>query len=213
MKSLDLSNSAIDEAIIAFAMNDEPLPMLNGFPVRLIVPGYFATYWVKSLTNIRLLDKIDDNFWMKTAYRIPDTPGGTTTPEEFKTGKVPTVPIARMPIRSFLISPDGSTKIPAGLPVQLKGIAFSGYGGVKKVEISDDNGATWKDAHLGEDFGAYSFRTWSFSWTPKRPAIYQIAVRATDEKGNIQPDKNVWNASGYMWNKIERNEITVGRAS
>jgi DMSO/TMAO reductase YedYZ molybdopterin-dependent catalytic subunit len=213
MKSLDLSNSAIDEAIIAFAMNNEPLPMLNGFPVRLIVPGYFATYWVKSLTNIRLLDKLDDNFWMKTAYRIPDTPGGTTTPEEFKTGKVPTVPIARMPVRSFLISPDGSTKIPAGLPVQLKGIAFSGYGGVKKVEISDDNGATWKGAHLGEDFGDYSFRTWSFSWTPKQPAIYQIAVRATDEKGNIQPDKNVWNASGYMWNKIERNEITVGRAS
>jgi DMSO/TMAO reductase YedYZ molybdopterin-dependent catalytic subunit len=213
MKSLDLGNPVIDEAIVAFAMNNEPLPMLNGFPVRLIVPGYFATYWVKSLTNVRLLDKIDDNFWMKAAYRIPDTPGGTTTPEEFKTGKVPTVPIGKMPVRSFLISPDDSTKIPAGLPVQLKGIAFSGYGSVKKVEVSDDNGASWKETKLGEDFGTYSFRTWSFSWTPKQPAIYQIAVRATDEKGNTQPESNIWNASGYMWNKIERHEITVGRAA
>src|SRR5262249_49856617 len=80
LKSLDLDNPVIDECLIAYAMNGEPLPMLNGFPVRLVVPGYFATYWMKCLTWIRVLDKVDENFWMKTAYRMPDTPRGTTTP-------------------------------------------------------------------------------------------------------------------------------------
>jgi DMSO/TMAO reductase YedYZ molybdopterin-dependent catalytic subunit len=213
MKSLDLNNPAIDECIVAFTMNDEPLPMLNGFPLRLIVPGYFATYWLKALSWIRVLDKPDDNFWMKTAYRIPDTPRGTTTPDEFKTGKIGTIPIARMPVRSFLISTNGSTKIPAGLPLRLQGIAFSGYGGIKRVEVSEDNGVNWRDAHLGEDAGEYSFRSWSLAWSPKRSGRYQLAVRATDAKGNIQPDEVVWNPGGYLWNKIERQEIIVGDAS
>src|ERR1700730_8333023 len=127
MKSLDLSNPVIDEVILAYAMNNKPLPMLNGFPLRVIVPGFFATYWLKSLSSIRILDKPDDNFWMKTAYRIPDTPHGTTTPDEVKAGRVRTIPIAQIPVRSFLISPDGSRKIPAGFALELKGIAFSGF--------------------------------------------------------------------------------------
>jgi len=145
-------------------MNGEPLPMLNGFPVRLVVPGYFATYWTKSLTWIRVLETPDENFWMKTAYRIPDTPRGTTTPEQMKAGKVKTIPIERMPVRSFLISPDGSSKIPVGLGVTLRGMAFSGYGKVVKVEVSDDGGSSWKAAELGEDHGAYSFRGWQAAW-------------------------------------------------
>src|SRR5579863_9961967 len=213
MKSLDLTNPVIDECLVAYAMNGEPLPMLNGFPARLIVPGYFATYYVKSLSWIRLLDAPDDNFWMKTAYRIPDMPRGNTTPEEMKSGKVATVPIARMPVRSFLISPDGSTKIPAGFPLRLRGIAFSGYGGIKKVEVSTDNGANWSEAHLGLDSGEYSFRTWSLDWIPRSAGRYPLAVRATDAKGNVQPDEGVWNPGGYLWNKIERQEIVVGDAS
>lgn len=213
MKSLDLTNAVLDECVVAYAMNDEPLPMLNGFPARLIVPGYFATYWLKSLSFIRVLDTPDDNFWMKAAYRIPDTPRGSTTPDEMKTGKVATVPIARMPVRSFLISPDGRDKIPAGFPLRLRGIAFSGYGTIKKVEVSTDNGANWMEARLGADTGEYSFRTWSLDWTPKAAARYQVAVRATDAKGNAQPDEGVWNPGGYLWNKVERQEIVVGDAS
>jgi DMSO/TMAO reductase YedYZ molybdopterin-dependent catalytic subunit len=212
MKSLDLDNPVIDECVVAYAMNGEPLPMLNGFPVRLVVPGYFATYWMKCLTWIRVLDKTDENFWMKTAYRIPDTPRGTTTPEAMKAGGVKTVPIGRMPVRSFLISPDGSGKIPAGMTVNLRGTTFSGYGRVTKVEISEDDLKTWKPAQLGEDFGAYSFRTWDLAWTPKTTGKFSIAVRATDEKGNAQSDEPVWNAGGYLWNKIERHEFVVGAA-
>jgi DMSO/TMAO reductase YedYZ molybdopterin-dependent catalytic subunit len=213
MKSLDLTNAALDESIVAYLMNGEPLPMLNGFPVRLVVPGYFATYWTKCVSWIRVLDTPDDNFWMKTAYRIPDTPRGTTTPEDMKAGKVKTIPIERMPVRSFLISPDGGTKIPAGLGVTLRGMAFSGYGKVVKVEVSDDGGSNWKAAELGEDHGTYSFRGWKSTWTPNSPGKYTIAVRATDEKGNVQPDEPVWNAGGYLWNKIEKQELVAGKAN
>jgi DMSO/TMAO reductase YedYZ molybdopterin-dependent catalytic subunit len=213
MKSLDLTNRVLDESIVAFAMNDEPLPVLNGFPARLVVPGYFATYWLKSLSFIRVLDAPDDNFWMKSAYRIPDTPSGTTTPEAMKAGNVATVPIARMPVRSFLISPDGAAKIPAGFPLRLRGIAFSGHGGIRKVEVSTDDGVHWSNARLGTDAGEYSFRTWSFEWTPKAAGRYRVAVRATDAKGNVQSDESVWNPGGYLWNRIERQEIVVGDAS
>jgi DMSO/TMAO reductase YedYZ molybdopterin-dependent catalytic subunit len=211
LKSLDLNDPVIDDAIVAYAINDEQLPMLNGFPVRLVVPGYFATYWVKSLSWIRVLDKRDENFWMKTGYRIPDTPHGTTTPEDVKAGKVKTVPINRMPVRSFIVTPDGGSKLVAKLPVSVRGIAFSGYGAVDKLDVSTDDGKTWHAAELGEDHGPYSFRTWSFAWAPAKPGRYVIAARATDAKGNVQPDEDVWNPGGYLWNRIERQEITVGR--
>ena len=213
LKSLDLRNPILDECVVAYLMNGEPLPMLNGFPVRLVVPGYFATYWTKCLTWIRILNTPDDNFWMKTAYRVPDTPRGNTTPEDMKVGNVKTVPIERVPVRSFLISPDGTSKIPMGMSIKLRGIAFSGFGGVNRVEVSDDGGKTWFTAELGENHSPYSFRTWEAAWTAKSPGRQTLAVRATDEKGNRQPDEPVWNAGGYLWNRIERQEIVVGNAS
>jgi DMSO/TMAO reductase YedYZ molybdopterin-dependent catalytic subunit len=212
LKSLDLSNPVLDECVVAYLMNGEPIPMLNGFPVRLIVPGYFATYWTKGLSWIRVLDKADENFWMKTAYRVPDTPRGNTTPEDVKAGTVKTVPIGRMPVRSFAITPDGASKIPAGMNVTVRGIAFSGYGGVVKVDISDDGGKNWSGAKLGENFGPYSFRTWETQWAPKTAGRNSLMVRATDEKGNTQPDAPEWNAGGYLWNRIERLEIVAGSA-
>jgi len=213
LKSLEATNPVLDECVVAYLMNGEPLPMLNGFPVRLVVPGYFATYWTKSLSWIRVLSAPDENFWMKTAYRVPDTPRGNVTPEEAKAGGVKTVPIGRMPVRSFLIAPDGATKIPAGMSVTLRGIAFSGFAGVRRVEVSDDGMKTWKTAALGEDHGAYSFRTWELPWSAKMAGRYTLAVRATDEKNNTQPDEAVWNPGGYMWNRVERQEIVVGEAS
>lgn len=210
LKSLDLDNPVLDECIVAYAMNGEPLPMLNGFPVRLVVPGYFATYWMKCLTWIRVLDKRDDNFWMKTAYRIPDTPRGDTTPEAVSSGTVKTIPINRMPVRSFLVSPEGDAKIPAGMTVQIRGVAFSGHGDVNKVEVSLDGLKTWQPARLAADFGRYSFRTWDFAWTPKAPGRYTLAVRASDSAGNAQRDQPTWNPGGFLWNRIERQDIFVG---
>lgn len=212
LKSLELTNPVIEECVVAYAMNGEPLPMLNGFPARLVVPGYFSTYWMKCLSWIRVLDKADENFWMKTGYRVPDTARGNTTPEEVKAGTVKMAPIGRMPVRSFAIAPDGSTKIPAGMRITVRGVAFSGYGRVVKVELSDDGGKNWRAAKLGEDHGAYSFRTWEAPWTAKAPGKYSLMVRATDEKGNVQPDETVWNPGGYLWNRIERLELVAGNA-
>jgi len=84
LKSLELTNTALDETIVAYLMNGEAAAMLNGFPVRLVVLGNFATYWTKSLSWIRALETPDDNFWMKTAYRIPGHAARTTTPEDMK---------------------------------------------------------------------------------------------------------------------------------
>ena len=212
LKSLELTNPVIEECVVAYAMNGEPLPMLNGFPARLVVPGYFSTYWMKCLSWIRVLDKADENFWMKIGYRVPDTARGNTTPEEVKAGTVKMAPIGRMPVRSFAIAPDGSTKIPAGMRISVRGVAFSGYGRVVKVELSDDGGKNWQAAKLSEDYGAYSFRMWEAPWTAKAPGKYSLMVRATDKKGNVQPDETVWNPGGYLWNRIERLELVAGNA-
>ena len=84
---------------------------------------------------------------------------------------------------------------------------------LKKSKSSTDNGANWSEARLGHEEGEYSFRTWLHEWTPKTAGRHQVAVRATDSKGNVQLDEGVWNPGGYLWNKIERQEIVVGDAS
>jgi hypothetical protein len=214
LKSIDANDPVLGEAIVAYAMNDAPLPMLNGFPVRLVVPGKFATYWMKHLTWIRALTQEDKNFWMLPAYRIPDIPRGDTTPADVAAGRVKMVPIGsvNLPVRSFIIAPDGASKLLPGLPVRVQGIAFSGDGPVTKVEVSADDGKTWATAALGADLGPHAFRTWEFRWAPPRPGTYTLAVRATDAKGHVQPDSGVWNPGGYLWNKIERQDVVVGTA-
>ncbi|WP_337844952.1 molybdopterin-dependent oxidoreductase [Thermus sp.] len=211
IKSLDLNDPVMEEVILAYLMNGEPLPMLNGFPLRLVVPGKFATYWLKHLTWIRALTEEDKNFWMASAYKVPDTPNGSTTPEDVAAGRVKTVPIGHfnMPVRSFIVDPDGSYPLLAGVPVKVRGVAFSGHGRVVKVEVSTDDGKTWRPAMLGPDYGPYSFRTYEFTWRPSQPGEYILAVRATDEKGNVQPDTPIWNPGGYLWNKIERQKVVV----
>src|SRR5258708_21376405 len=117
-----------------------------------------------------------------TPRGTPAPPGGTPPPAEAATGTLKTVPIGhvRMPVRSFIVVPDGSSKLPPGLPVRVQGIAFSGDGAVKKVEFSEDDGRSWAAATLGADHGAYSFRTWEHIWRPSRAGTHVIAVRPTD---------------------------------
>lgn len=212
LKSLSLTPDLLDNCILAYAMNGEPLPLLNGFPLRVVVPGYFATYWVKALGTLRLLDKPDDTYWMKTAYRMPDTPDGSTTPEELASGKVQKVPIGRMPVRSLIVAPDGSAKLPVGFPFLVRGIAFSGHGAVTRVEVSSDGGVSWKLADLGEDLGPHAFRTWSFAWRPSQPGKAQLVVRATDAAGHTQSDAPFWNPGGYGYARLDRQEVMVGLA-
>jgi DMSO/TMAO reductase YedYZ molybdopterin-dependent catalytic subunit len=203
-KSLDLAVAQADDVMVAYAMNGAPLPLLNGYPVRLIVPGWYATYWVKMLSAITVLDHVDDNFWMKSAYRIPDTPDNSVVPGA--TG-FPTIPINKMRVRSFITNIAEGATLTAGSQT-VRGIAFDGGSGIARVELSSDGGTTWHQATLEHDYGNYSFRRWHATFDAK-PGPQKLAVRATGNDGATQPVKQGWNPSGYLRSTIETYAVTV----
>jgi DMSO/TMAO reductase YedYZ molybdopterin-dependent catalytic subunit len=198
VKALDIDHARDGEVMLAFAMNGQDLPHLNGYPLRLVVPGYYGTYWVKHLNKITVLDSVLDNFWMKTAYRIPDNacacvaPGGK--PEN-------TVPIGRFNVRSFITNLQDGARIRAGETL-VRGIAFDGGSGIKDVALSTDGGKSWESTMLGQDLGNYSFRPWRAHLKLAR-GTHELMVRATSMKGEVQPIAASWNPSGYMRNVIE----------
>lgn len=206
LKSLAVDHARDGEVMLAYQMNGAQLPLLNGFPLRLVVPGWYATYWVKAITEIEVLDKPDENFWMKTAYLIPDTPGANVKPGEsgFKS-----VPINRMVPRSFLTSFADGQAVAAGAKLGLRGIAFGGDCGVAKVDVSVDGGATWRPAQLGRDEGAYSFRQWTAEAMAPSTGAFAVQVRCTNTKGEAQPAAANWNPGGFMRNLIETTQLKV----
>lgn len=206
LKSLPAEKAMEEDVMIAYEMNGEPLPMLNGFPARLVVPGHFATYWVKSLHEITVLPKKFEGFWMDPAYRIPDTACACVPP-----GAKPkkTVPITRMNTRSLIVTPSGGERLPAGRPTEIMGIAFSGGYSIRDVIFSHDGGKTWAETRLGQDKGRNSWIQWFHTWKPAAPGKHTLMARATNSIGESQPMESLWNPSGYMWNKIEKIEVTV----
>jgi DMSO/TMAO reductase YedYZ molybdopterin-dependent catalytic subunit len=206
MKSLDIDHARDGEVMLAYQMNGEQFPLLNGFPLRLIVPGWYSTYWVKMLNDIEVLAAPDDNYWMKTAYRIPDTPHADVKPGA--TG-VKTVPINRMVPRSFITNVSGGTTVKAGAALPLRGIAFGGDCGVSRVDVSADAGQNWQPAALGRDEGAYSFRQWSAQIAAPLSGKLVLQVRCTNTKGEAQPPQPNWNPGGFMRNVIESVELPV----
>ena len=147
MKSLDIDHARDGEVMIAYAMNGEQLPLVNGFPLRLVVPGWYATYWVKMLNDIEVLEQPDANYWTKVAYTIPDTPHASIKPGE--TG-VRMIPINRMVPRSFVTNVTSGSRMKAAAPTTLRGIAFGGDCGVASVDLSIDRGQSWHQAQLGK---------------------------------------------------------------
>ncbi|MEP6830837.1 MAG: molybdopterin-dependent oxidoreductase [Rhizomicrobium sp.] len=205
-KSLNIDRARQPEVIIAYAMNGKPLPLLNGYPIRLVVPGWYSTYWMKMLSDIELLDAPDDNYWMKTAYLIPDTPRADIKPGQ---AGVTMVPINRMVPRSFITNLGAGAKLKARSATTIRGLAMGGDCGVAKVEVSADGGQTWIDAKLGRDEGPYSFRQWTTRMPMSDSGNAVLAARCTNTKGEVQPDAANWNASGFMRNVIERLPVTV----
>jgi len=203
-KALDLDHARDGEVMLGYSMNGEDLPMLNGFPLRLVVPGYYGTYWVKHVNEITVIDKVYDNFWMKTAYRIPDNDCACVEPG---TAPKATIPINRLNVRSFITSVMDGQKLKSG-NVTLKGIAFDGGTGIKQVDVSTDGGKTWKAADLGKDLGKYSFREWTLP-VKLSAGVHELKVRATSNGGKVQPERAVFNPAGYMRNVIETTSVTV----
>jgi DMSO/TMAO reductase YedYZ molybdopterin-dependent catalytic subunit len=204
VKALDIDHANDGEVMLAYGMNGEDLPVLNGFPLRLVVPGYYGTYWVKHLNEITVIDNVFDGFWMKSAYRIPDTPCSCVEPG---TAPKATIPINRYDVRSFITSVADGAKLKAG-STTLKGIAFDGGKGIKEVAVSIDGGNTWVPAELGEDLGKYSFRAWKL---PVKLAAgsHELKVRATNNAGDTQPAEPRWNPAGYMRNVVETVRVTA----
>lgn len=206
IKAIEFDLATSPDLLLAFDMNGEALPWLNGYPLRLVVPGYYGTYWVKQVHEIRVVDAAFQGFWMNPGYRIPDDPCAAVAP-----GTTPkrTVPITRMNVRSFLTSLTDASTVRAGTPVPIRGIAFDGGHGIREVVVSDDGGRHWHAAELGPSLGDYAFREWTFSWTPPRTGRVTLMSRATNRLGQSQPLEPLWNPAGYMRNCVEPVTVTV----
>ena len=200
LKALDVEHLLEGEALLAYEMNGQDLPMLNGYPLRLVVPGYYGTYWVKHVNELTVLDQEFTGFWMSSAYRIPDNAGACVEPG---TAALKTKPIARCNVRSFITSLAEGDKVKTGQPLTVRGITFDGGYGVNSVRFSDDGGQSWREARLGRDYGKYAFREWTIAFTPSRPGNYELKACAANVIGQTQPLTPLWNPAGYMRNVVE----------
>jgi DMSO/TMAO reductase YedYZ molybdopterin-dependent catalytic subunit len=200
MKSLAIDHARDGEVMIAYAMNGDPLPLLNGFPLRLVVPGWYATYWVKMLNDIEVLDAPDTNFWTTKAYLIPDTPFANVAPGQ---QRAKMIPINRMLPRSFFTNVKDGAVLKVGQTTIVRGIAFGGDAGLAKVFFSSDAGAHWQEAQLGPDHGKYSFRQWEVALRPLSGGPHTLMIKALNTSGSAQPDRANWNGAGFMRNVIE----------
>ena len=206
-KSLAVDHARDGEVMVAFLMNGEQLPLLNGFPVRLIVPGWYSTYWIKILSDIEVLAQPDDNYWMAKAYRVPDTPFANVAPGA--TG-FPTVPINRMVPRAWVTNLADGARIAMQPRLAVGGIAMGGDAGVAKVEVSADHGRSWAAASLGPDEGRYSFRRFDLTVPVPGPGPLALMARCTNTAGVVQPLAPNWNPGGFMRGCIETTHLVLG---
>jgi DMSO/TMAO reductase YedYZ molybdopterin-dependent catalytic subunit len=205
VKSLNVSHAMDGEVMLAYQMNGADIPMLNGFPVKLIVPGYYGTYWVKHLSEIEIIDNTFEEFWMKPAYRVPDNDCNCIEPG---TALGATRPIGRFNVRSFITSVQNGARLRAGQEQLVRGIAFDGGQGIREVAYSTDGGQSWREATLGDDLGKYSFREFRFGFVPAA-GVHDLRVRAWNRSGQSQPMQALWQPAGYMRNVVESVKVVA----
>ena len=206
LKSLPLDDAIANHVLVAYAMNGQALPFLNGFPLRLVVPGWYATYWVKVLNDIEVLNEEDQNFWTNTAYRIPDNDCGCLEPGQKATHSLP---LSKMKVRSFITNVADGDTIQGGSRVLVKGIAFDQGYGIDQVLISLDGGQHWQSAKLGKDYGDFSFRQWETHMPLKPGQRYQLQSLALNRIGESQQLQAKWNPNGYLRNALETIHIST----
>jgi sulfoxide reductase catalytic subunit YedY len=197
-----------DDVIIAYEMNGEDLPYLNGYPVRLVIPGSYADSWVKMLSNITVFQDYQKLFFMDSAYTIPDNECECETVDE-PFGKMK--PITTMNIKSYIGYPTRKTLIKTGSNVVVKGVAFDSGLGVKEVFISLDGGINWERATLAKELSPYAFRVFSYAFKPTAKGEVTIMAKAVNNAAQEQPfAKDIkWNHGGYKYNGIDSVTITV----
>jgi len=207
VKSLPVERALDENTLIAFEMNGSALPHWNGAPARLVVPGWTATYWVKHLTDIRIVPKAFDGFWMTTGYRIPTGafPGARFMSQETRE----TTPITENLINSLVTSHESGGRLPRGKSATLEGWAWDGGSGIAAVEISVDGGQTWKPGSLGQDYGRFAWRGFRVPLDTARTGPIELLVRASARNGAQQPAQLTANPSGYHHNAIQKLALEV----
>jgi len=206
-KSLPIEKAMDDNTIVAIAMNGAPLPLLNGYPARLVVPGWVGTYWMKHLNTIEISTTPLTSFWMKSAYRVPAGMFPVTLPFKSQAAET-TVSITEMVVNSIIADPvEGSEGERSGFRIQ--GVAWDRGNGIKRVEVSLDGGATWRDALLDRPLGPYAFRRFSLDTGFLRRGEYRLASRATSNADERQADAMKVNPGGYHNNVPRVITMTV----
>ena len=207
LKSLPIDRALDENTLIAFEMNGQPLPHWNGAPARLIVPGWTGTYWMKHLTDIRVVPAAFDGYWMKSAYRIPT---GAFPTARFVSQETPeTTPITEMLVNSLITSPAPAARLRRGEPAQLTGKAWDAGSGIAAVEVSVDARRSWHEATLGHDLGRFAWREFQLPLDTSRAGPLEIAVRARSRNGAAQPETLTFNAAGYHDNRVQTVRVEV----
>ena len=200
---LAIDHTLDENLLIAYAMNGRPLPHLNGYPVRLVAPGWYGTYWVKWLESITVIPKDFEGFWMSKAYRVPTHPIAPYEPPR------KTAPVSRYNVKSVITSPQDRHRVTRIQPITITGVAFDAGHGIQSVAISIDGGASWQNAALRPADDTYAWRIWSLTVTPQRTGTLTIMSRATSTDGTTQPVHAAWNPGGYMYNAIDSIDLIV----
>ena len=194
-KSLPVEKALDADTIVAIAMNNAPLPLLNGYPARLVAPGWAGTYWMKHLTMIDVSPAPLKNFWMQTAYRVPAGLFPVERPFQSQATET-TVPVTELVVNSLIADPlDGQEVDRSGFTI--RGVAWDHGAGINRVEISLDGGGTWQDALLDRPLGAYAYRRFSLQTGFVRRGTYRLMSRATSHTGERQADRFKANPGGY----------------
>jgi sulfite dehydrogenase (cytochrome) subunit A len=207
VKSLPVDLALDENTLIAFEMNGAPLPHWNGAPARLIVPGWTGTYWMKHLTDIQVIPRAFDGFWMKGAYRIPT---GAFPGARFVSQETPeTTPITEILVNSLITSPTNGGRLVRGQHAELAGKAWDNGAGIAAVEVSLDGRRSWQEATLGRDLGRFAWREFRMPLDTSRAGPIAIAVRARSRSGLQQPDALTANPGGYHDNIVQTVSVEV----
>lgn len=204
IRSIPIEKALDGDTLIATQMNGAPLAKHHGYPARAMVPGWVGAASCKWLAEIKVLDKEYEGNFMNPGYRLPNQPvkpGEAVKPED-------THPVTVLSVKSLIATPSDSSTVKSSA-VHVQGVAWAGEADIAKVEISTDSGTNWKPAELGKQQTKYAWRLWSYHWKPSKAGDYVVMSRATDSRGNVQPERAAWNPSGYLNNSIDQVKIHV----